>query len=110
MLLADLSMRYPLLRGKKPLLLASVIAVAMVLGIMAPSDPVLAIGAEILVLLAIGILAKPDIATMAVLAVLYTNADGVLNDDHYDYDTVALPFLADLAEVIARRTWNVPAP
>jgi putative inorganic carbon (hco3(-)) transporter len=74
MLLANLSMRYPLLRGKKPLLLASVIGMALALGIMAPSDPVLAIGAEIMVLLAIGILAKPDIATMAVLAVLYTNA------------------------------------
>jgi hypothetical protein len=38
-------------------------------------------------------------------ATLYTNADGVLNDDRYDYDSVALPFLADLAEVIARRVW-----
>lgn len=38
-------------------------------------------------------------------ATLYTNADGVLNDDRYDYDSVALPFLADLAEVIARRQW-----
>ncbi|MGI4760796.1 MAG: serine hydrolase [Janthinobacterium lividum] len=29
-------------------------------------------------------------------AVLYVNADGVLNDDKYDYDTVGLPFLRDL--------------
>jgi putative inorganic carbon (hco3(-)) transporter len=74
MLLADLSQRYPLLRGKKPLLLLGVLGMALVLGIMAPRQPMLAIGAEILVLLAIGILAKPDIATLAVLAILYTNA------------------------------------
>jgi hypothetical protein len=35
-------------------------------------------------------------------AALYANADGVLNDDAYDYETVALPFLADLAAAVAR--------
>lgn len=39
-------------------------------------------------------------------AALYTNADGVLNDDLYDYDTVALPFLADLGEAVARALWG----
>jgi hypothetical protein len=34
--------------------------------------------------------------------VLYTNADGVLNDDRYDYEEVADPFLDDAAEAIAR--------
>jgi hypothetical protein len=34
--------------------------------------------------------------------VLYTNADGVLNDDRYDYEGVADPFLDDAAEAIAR--------
>jgi len=29
-------------------------------------------------------------------ATLYLNADGVLNDDKYEYDTVGLPFLRDL--------------
>jgi hypothetical protein len=29
-------------------------------------------------------------------AVLYVNADGVLNDDKYDYETVGLPFLREL--------------
>lgn len=29
-------------------------------------------------------------------AVLYVNADGVLNDDKYDYDAVGLPFLREL--------------
>lgn len=37
-----------------------------------------------------------------VSAVLYTNADGVLNDDQYDYEAVADPFFADLGELIAR--------
>lgn len=43
-------------------------------------------------------------------ATLYTNNDGVLNDDLYEYKTIALPFLADLAEVVARRLWELPAP
>ena len=34
-------------------------------------------------------------------ATLYTNADGVLNDDAYDYATVALPFFAELGEATA---------
>ena len=29
-------------------------------------------------------------------AVLYVNADGVLNDDKYEYDTIGFPFLRDL--------------
>lgn len=40
--------------------------------------------------------------TVFVTAVLYTNADGVLNDDKYEYETVANPFFADLGELIAR--------
>lgn len=40
---------------------------------------------------------------------LYTNADGVLNDDEYEYETVADPFLADLGEVVARAVWGVAA-
>ena len=36
-------------------------------------------------------------------ATLYTNEDGVLNDDLYEYETVALPFMADLGEAAARR-------
>ena len=74
MFLADLSLRYPLLRGKKPLLLISVLGMAVVLGLMAPRQPLLAIGLEIVILLAIGILAKPDVATLAVLGILYSNA------------------------------------
>ena len=29
-------------------------------------------------------------------AVLYVNADGVLNDDKYEYDRIGFPFLRDL--------------
>ncbi|MFL5802110.1 MAG: O-antigen ligase family protein [Roseiflexaceae bacterium] len=95
MFLADLSMRYPLLRGKKPLLLLSVIGMALLLGIMAPRQPLLAIGAEIAILLTIGILSKPDIATMAVIGVLYTNAAVVAVRYHGVPDFVgsALPAL-----------------
>lgn len=38
-----------------------------------------------------------------VSAVIYTNEDGVLNDDRYEYGTVADPFFADLGEWVARR-------
>lgn len=38
-----------------------------------------------------------------VTAVLYTNSDGVLNDDKYDYETMANGFLTDLGELVARR-------
>lgn len=37
-----------------------------------------------------------------VAAVVYTNANGVLNDDRYEYDSLALPFMADLGERLAR--------
>lgn len=37
---------------------------------------------------------------------LYANSDGILNDDRYDYDTVARPFLADLGEAAARALWG----
>lgn len=42
--------------------------------------------------------------TVFVSAVIYTNADGVLNDDRYEYEQVALPFMADLGEWVAQ-TW-----
>ena len=35
-----------------------------------------------------------------VTAVLYTNTDGILNDDKYDYATVADPFFADWASLL----------
>ena len=33
-------------------------------------------------------------------AVVYANADGVLNDDQYEYDTVGLPFLRRLGQLL----------
>ena len=47
--------------------------------------------------------------TVFVTAALYTNADGILNDDQYEYASVADPFLADLGEVVARRWLADPA-
>jgi beta-lactamase class A len=32
-------------------------------------------------------------------ATIYCNSDGVMNDDHYDYDTVGYPYLKHLGEV-----------
>lgn len=40
---------------------------------------------------------------------MYANSDEVLNDDKYDYETVAFPFFADFAEVVARDIWAAPA-
>jgi hypothetical protein len=39
---------------------------------------------------------------MAVTAVLYANADGVLDDDRYEYDTVTRPFFDHLGETLAK--------
>jgi hypothetical protein len=39
-------------------------------------------------------------------ATLYTNDDGILNDDQYGYDAIAFPFWRDLGEVIARWRWE----
>lgn len=33
-------------------------------------------------------------------AVIYVNADGVLNDDQYDYGTIGFPFLRDLGQAV----------
>ncbi|OUJ71942.1 serine hydrolase [Hymenobacter crusticola] len=33
-------------------------------------------------------------------AVIYANSDEVLNDDHYDYDTIGFPFLRDLGRTV----------
>lgn len=40
-------------------------------------------------------------------AVIYTNANGILNDDRYEY-TFADSVMADLAEVLARALWQIP--
>jgi hypothetical protein len=45
---------------------------------------------------------KPDVR---LTACVYTNANGVLNDDVYEYDTIASPLFADLAEAVVRRFW-----
>jgi len=39
-------------------------------------------------------------------ATVYANKNEVLNDDVYEYDTVAFPVLADVAEVVARHAFG----
>ena len=41
--------------------------------------------------------------TVFVTAAIYTNDDGVLNDDRYEYEAIADPFMADLGEWVTRR-------
>jgi hypothetical protein len=33
-------------------------------------------------------------------ATIYCNKDGILNDDHYDYETIGFPFMKQLGQVI----------
>ncbi len=39
-------------------------------------------------------------------ATLYTNENEALNDDQYEYDEVATPFMEALGEAVARRVWG----
>lgn len=46
-------------------------------------------------------------------ATIYCNSDGILNDDKYDFDTVGIPFMAHLGQVVyahelQRRRQHVP--
>lgn len=39
-------------------------------------------------------------------ATLYTNEDGILNDDQYEYEEIAVPYFAELGEAVARELWQ----
>jgi hypothetical protein len=52
-----------------------------------------------------GVAEGKDARSFFLAATLYTNDDGVLNDDAYDYEAKAVPFFADLGEATARRLW-----
>ena len=47
-------------------------------------------------------------------ATIYCNSNGIINDDTYDYDTIGLPFMKNLGQVIydyelkRKRTISVP--
>ena len=45
-------------------------------------------------------------AAFFLAAAVETNANGVVNDDVYEYEAVADPFMDDLAEVIAKWLWG----
>src|SRR5204863_5073909 len=71
-----------LLRGKLAVLLIGVIGTALALGLMVANQPLLAFGLEIGILLALAPLAWPNVATLVVIFVLYSNAAGVAVDIH----------------------------
>lgn len=90
------------LREHHPHLRARYIAVALlmsvaavILGYVTMKQPLLALSVELAALLALAILAKPNIATMAVLFILYTNAPVVAVRFHNvpDFIASALPAL-----------------
>ncbi|MCO5602546.1 hypothetical protein L7F22_056679 [Adiantum nelumboides] len=43
-------------------------------------------------------------------AVVYTNSNGILNDDKYEYVSLADHLMADLGEMVARAVWKIPPP
>ncbi len=43
-------------------------------------------------------------------ATIYTNQDGILNDDAYEYATLAEPFMSELAREVAQRLFPAAAP
>jgi hypothetical protein len=45
-----------------------------------------------------------------VVATIYANADGIVNDNRYEYGTISDPFFADLGEVLARQILVEQAP
>jgi len=49
---------------------------------------------------------RPEIEPFFLTAVIYTNEDGILNDNIYEYAAVAEPFMEHLAEVVARSLWK----
>lgn len=53
---------------------------------------------------------RPSGKSFFLTATIYTNEDGILNDDRYDYDSIAFPFWKDLGEVIARHVLARPSP
>lgn len=112
---ADLSVQYPFLRGFKPLLLIGVCLVAVALGVIAPREPLLSIGALVGLLLGMGMLAKPDLATLVVIFVLYTNAAVIMVKFHGVPELIgtALPALLLLplaSYMILRREGLVMVP
>lgn len=40
-------------------------------------------------------------------ATLYTNKNGILNDDEYEYEETAQPFMGDLGAAVARALWQI---
>jgi hypothetical protein len=45
---------------------------------------------------------RPSGRALFVTAAIYADVNDVVNDDDYDYDTIAEPFMRDLGEALAR--------
>jgi O-antigen ligase len=73
-MLQDLQVRHPILQGKRALLLLSLLAAAMILGVAAADVPVIAIAGELSLIGLMAILSWPDVATLLVIVILITNA------------------------------------
>jgi hypothetical protein len=43
-----------------------------------------------------------------IAATIYVNEAEILNTDNYEYNSVGLPFLAELGEALARELWDMP--
>ncbi|KAI5056224.1 hypothetical protein GOP47_0028042 [Adiantum capillus-veneris] len=43
-------------------------------------------------------------------AVVYTNSNGIMNDDKYEYVSIADHLMADLGDMVARAVWKIPPP
>ena len=81
-MLQDLRIRHPMLRGAKLLLVLGLAGLAAAIGLLAARQPLIALGGEMVLLLALGILAWPDASTLVVVFILYSNAASIAVDLH----------------------------
>lgn len=82
---------HPLFQGRKALLLIAVLGTACLLGILVGAYPFLVIGGSLAVMASLVILAKPDLATLLVIFILYSNTAVIAVQFH------GLPFIVGAA-------------
>jgi putative inorganic carbon (hco3(-)) transporter len=66
--------QHPLLQGRRLMLLIGVLGAALALGLIAANQPIYALGIVVVAILTIAILAWPEVSTLIVIAILYSNA------------------------------------
>src|SRR5947209_17022762 len=82
-MLQDLRIRHPMLCSTKLLLLLGMAGLAAAIGLLAAQQPLIALGGEMVLLLTLGILAWPDVSTLVVVFILYSNASTIAVDLHH---------------------------